>query len=291
MAIKTIGANQLVEEGLARHLDSLSNILTADCLTYVGPIIFGVDDTIRDAVEAIEPKRSKLVFLLETAGGFAETARRIADVLRHHYNTVDFLVPSFAMSAGTVLVMSGDAIHMDYYSVLGPIDPQIEDKDGKPVPALGYLIRYEELLKKAKDGQITTAEMEILINFDQIRLYAYEQARDLSRSLLEEWLVKYKFKDWDVTESRGIKVTEEMKRERAKEIADALNDVRRWNSHGIGINIERLWRELKLKVDDFGQNAQLNDAVRQYHRLFIDYMTKMNHESVIHTKQGYMAIF
>jgi ClpP class serine protease len=291
VANTSISANQLIEERLTHHLETIERVLRVDCLTYVGPIIFGVDDAIRDAVEAIPRKRDKLALILETAGGFAETARRIADVLRHHYGTVDFVVPGFAMSAGTVLVMSGDAIHMDYYSVLGPIDPQTEDQDGKPIPALGYLIRYEDLLEKAKNGQISTAEMEVLLNFDQTRLYAYEQARDLSRTLLEEWLVRYKFKDWEVTEDRGIQVTEAMKRERAKEIADALNEPRRWNSHGIGINMERLKRDLKLKIDDFGENSRLNDAIRRYHRLLLDYTVKMNQTGVIHTKQGYMPIF
>ena len=194
------------------------------------------------------------------------------------------------MSAGTILVMSGDAIHMDYYSVLGPIDPQIEDKDNKPVPALGYLIRYEELLKKAKEGEISTAEMQILLDFDQTRLYAYEQARDLSRSLLEEWLVKYKFKDWEKTETRGLPVTNETKKERAKEIADRLNDVKRWNSHGIGINMERLRRDLNLRIDDFGLNERLNSAVRCYHKLLTDYMMKLNQDSAIQTKQGYSPL-
>jgi ClpP class serine protease len=72
----------------------------------------------------LSKKRRKLVFVLETPGGYAEVARRISDALRHHYDEVDFLIPSHAMSAGTILVMSGDAIHMDYHSVLGPIDPQ-----------------------------------------------------------------------------------------------------------------------------------------------------------------------
>lgn len=287
MVTKVTGANQLVEDRLAEHISRLETIFDADCSAYTGPIVSGVDDAIRDAVEAIEGKRTKLVFILETPGGFTETARRIADVLRYHYNVVDFLVPSYAMSAGTILVMSGDAIFMDYYSVLGPIDPQIESDDGKLIPALGYLIRYEELLKKANEGKISTAEMEILLSFDQGRLYAYEQARDLSRSLLEEWLVKYKFKDWDMTETRKQTVTEAMKRERAKEIADKLNDVKRWNSHGIGINMERLRRELNLKIDDFGQNAELNEGIRGYHKLLLDYMTKMNHQSAIHTRQAY----
>ena len=34
--------------------------------------------------------------------------------------------------------MSGDAIFMDYFSVLGPIDPQLPKGDTM-VPALGYL--------------------------------------------------------------------------------------------------------------------------------------------------------
>src|SRR6266478_8628579 len=41
--------------------------------------------------------------------------------------------------------MSGDSIYMDYYSRLGPIDPQVETRQGKNVPALGYLERYNAL--------------------------------------------------------------------------------------------------------------------------------------------------
>jgi hypothetical protein len=146
------------------------------------------------------------------------------------------------------------------------------------------------LLKKANAGNASTAEMEILLNFDQGRLYSYEQARDLARSLLEEWLVKYKFKNWTETETRRLPVTEPMKKERAKEIADKLNDVGLWNSHGIGINMERLRRDLNLKIDDFGQEPKFNEAVRAYHRLLTDYMVKMGQSSAIHTRQGYTPL-
>jgi ClpP class serine protease len=52
------------------------------------------------------------------------------------------------MSAGTVLVMCGDNIYMDYFSVLGPIDPQVKrrSKGNVYVPALGYLEKYNELV-------------------------------------------------------------------------------------------------------------------------------------------------
>lgn len=287
MPNKLINANQLIETFLHDHLKLIEQVCDADCMTFVGPILFGIDDFIRSAVEAIDNKRPKLAFILETSGGYAETVRRIVDTLRYHYAVVDFIVPSYAMSAGTILVMSGDAIFMDYYSVLGPIDPQVESDDGKLIPALGYLIRYEELLAKANQGQITTAEMEMLLRFDQGRLYSYEQARDLSKTLLEEWLVKYKFKNWTETETSRTLVTPDMKRNRAREIADKLNDPKLWNSHGIGINMERLRRELNLKIDDFGASAKLNEGIRNYHRLLSDYMVKMGSMAAIHTLNGY----
>lgn len=276
--------------GERRRANEIEEICDADCLTYVGGIILGADDAIRNAVETIDPKRDKLLFILETPGGYAETAARIAETLRHHYTTVEFLVPGFAISAGTILVMSGDAIHMDYYSTLGPIDPQVDADDGSMIPALGYLIRYEDLLKKAKRGILTTAEMNILLSFDQGRLYWYEQAWDLSVSLLQEWLVKYKFKNWAVTESKRKKVTSAMKRKRAKEIADKLNDVRHWNSHGRGISMERLIRELNLKIDDFGRNEKLNRAIRAYHTLLTDYMAKMRHARAVQKKGLYLPL-
>ena len=38
-----------------------------------------------------------------------------------------------------------------------------------------------------------------------------------------------------------------MKKKRAREIATKLNDARRWNSHGIGINMERLRKNPDVK--------------------------------------------
>lgn len=163
-----LDANKLVERRLGQLIGDIEDLSQADALMYKGDIILGIDDAIRDALEALKPaQHAKLLLILETSGGYAETAARIADTLRHHYQTIEFLVPSYAMSAGTILVMSGDAIHMDYYSTLGPIDPQVLSPDGQNmIPALGYLIRYENLLAKSRRGRLTTAEMNILLNFD-----------------------------------------------------------------------------------------------------------------------------
>ena len=279
------GADHLVEAHLIRLLTEVEKEMQADCLFYSGPIAFGADDVIRDAVEKFSKRKKKLVFMLETPGGFAEQARRISDTLRHHYQEVDFLIPSHAMSAGTILVLSGDAIWMDYYSVLGPIDPQVPRKDERErVPALGYLIQYDELIQKANDGKANAAELQILLSFDQGELYSYKQSLELSLTLLKEWLVKYKFKDWKVTEGERRKVTMSMKKQRASEIAEKLSNIQVWNSHGIGISMTTLQEKLKLRIDDFGEKEELRTAVRSYHTLVSDYMGKKALDSIVQTR-------
>jgi Serine dehydrogenase proteinase len=262
-----------------------------DALAFCGPIAHGIDDYIRDAIEANEERREKLIVILETDGGYIEIAERIANIFRRYYEAVEFVVPNFAMSAGTVLVMSGDAIHMDYFSILGPIDPQTERPDGRFVPALGYLAKYADLIKKSQKGTLTTAELTFLISkFDPAELYYYEQAKELSDSLLKEWLVKYKFKNWKTTATRGKKVTRQMKIKRAQEIGDSLNNTKKWSSHARGISMQVLRNDLNLQIEDFGAKQELNKCVREYYKLLRDYMTKRAHRWVIHSHQNYVPL-
>jgi hypothetical protein len=201
---------------------------------------------------------------------------------------VEFVVPNYAMSAGTVLVMSGDAIHMDYFSILGPIDPQIEASSGQRIPALGYLEKYDEL---RKDPAVTPAEVAYLIaKFDPAEMYQFEQARELSISLLKKWLVKYKFKDWDRTETRGLVVTQSMKKKRAETIARTLNKTDLWHTHGHGISMEVLRSQLlKLKIEDF-EATPYGSVVRDYYQLLKSYMMRRNWAGVFHRRDSYIPL-
>ena len=185
-----LSANDFIEQQLDERLCALEEHFSAHALSFLGPLVGGVDDIVRGSVELRRMEQSgvdRLVVVLTTIGGYIEVVQRIVDTLRNHYAVVEFVVPDSAFSAGTVLVMSGDAIHMDYYSRLGPIDPQAERPDGRLVPALGYLERYNALIHKAQTGTITTAEVQLLIDgFDQAELYQYEHARELSISFVEK---------------------------------------------------------------------------------------------------------
>ncbi|MCD4727282.1 MAG: hypothetical protein K8R46_06455 [Pirellulales bacterium] len=284
-------SNDIIESQLTDRLLAIEETLDCDALAFVGPIINPLADDIREAVEDISGKRDKLAVVLETDGGYIDSARRIAETLRYHYQHIDFVIPNHAMSAGTVLAMSGDNILMDYYSVLGPIDPQIPREKGEGlVPALGYLLQFERLVEKSKKGQLSDAELAFLLNrFDPGELYQYGQERELSTDLLTEWLVRFKFKDWTVTETQQHPVTPEMRQARAEEIARSLNDPSRWHSHGRGITMSILRNDLKLKIGDFGENRNLNDAVRGYYKLLKDYMEKRNYDITVHAKHQFLG--
>ncbi len=286
-------ANDFIEQQLNNSIIAIEKHFDADCISFSGPLIGGVDDIVRIAIEdKKKSQKKKLIFILTTNGGYIEIVQRIVDILRHHYEIVDFIVPNYGYSAGTVLVMSGDDIYMDYYSRLGPIDPQVENLSGKTVPALGYLERYERLIKKANDGTICMPEVQLLISgFDQAELYKYEQARELSIALLTEWLVKYKFKNWKKTETRNKKVTKRMKTQRAVLIAKNLNKTEKWHTHGYGISMEILKRDLKLKIIDFGGIPKLDEKIRGYYELFNDYMNKLSFRGVIHTTHVFRPFY
>jgi membrane-bound ClpP family serine protease len=231
---------------------------------------------------ASAPNHHKILYvMLTTTGGSATTVERYANIIRYHYSEVHFIVPDYAYSAGTIFCMSGDEIWMDYFSVLGPIDPQVPNKDGKFVPALGYLDKINELIKKAQENKLTQAEFLILKDFDLAELRGYEQAKELTISLLKKWLVNYKFKNWNI-HSDGRAVTLEEKEQRAEEIANKLGDNNEWKTHGRPIDIETL-KSLKLQITDYSDKPE-REAIRNYYKILRDFVARHNFPQFIHTR-------
>jgi ATP-dependent protease ClpP protease subunit len=108
-----ISANDYIEQKLHGSIKQLETTLGTDVLVFVGDITGGVDDLFRDVIEQKikrRPRRNKITIILTTLGGYIQIVQRIVDTLRHHYTFVEFIVPNYAYSAGTVFVMSGDKI-------------------------------------------------------------------------------------------------------------------------------------------------------------------------------------
>ncbi len=274
-----------LHEILNDRLAKLEAHFNADVIFYYGPMASSLEKPFRDFIEELKADKiqhASLCIILNTPGGSAETVEKLVKITRHHYKEVYFIVPDAAYSAGTIFCMSGDKIFMDYSSSLGPIDPQVFN--GKNwVPALGYLDKVEEMIAKSADGKLTNAELIMLREQDLAMLRRHEQARDLTIALLKEWLVKYKFKNWDKHKD-GTAVTARQKEDRAKDIAKDLGDNKLWHSHGRSIGVEALTHVLKLKIEDYSNEAILKALIRDYNDLICQYIVRNDSEVFLHSR-------
>jgi len=279
-----------IKDMLNVRLAALETHFDADVVFYYGEIHPFNAKPFRDFIEPLRADstpHARLVMFLNTPGGSAEAVEKIVEIIRYHYREVYFVIPDFAMSAGTILSMSGDRIFMDYSSSLGPIDPQVFN--GKEwVPALGYLDKVEQLLEKARNNQLSNAEFLILQAVDLALLSRYEQARDLTITLLKRWLVDYKFRDWTTHRTNatklGMSVTLEEKKHRAEEIAKLLGDNKLWHSHGRMIGPAELTRVLKLQIDDYSTDATLRALIRSYNDLIVEYIGRGQYKYFMHNR-------
>ena len=279
--------DNVVKEKLKEKLIQISEELDGDVFSYFGIIADGNENQILKLIEDIDNKKERIFVILTTGGGSAIAVERYVNILRHHYQEVNFIVPDYAFSAGTIFCMSGDNIYMDYFSVLGPIDPQVQNKDGKWVAALGYLDKINELIDKAQKNTLTQAEFVILKDFDLAELKGYEQAKELTIDLLKKWLVKFKFKDWSNHQTNpdllNQPVTVLEKEQRANEIADLLSNNNEWKSHGRPINIDTLENKLRLKIEDYS-NEPIRPLIREYYELLSNFVNKNNIPIFVQTK-------
>ena len=267
-------------------LNNLEKTLDGNVLVYFGSIDDGMEIHIKDMIEEISRsrfKRDKLFIILTTVGGSLTPVQRMMTIFRHHFKEVNFIIPDYAYSAGTVFCMGGDNIYMNYYSILGPIDPQVKNKEGRYVAALGYLDKINELLDKAKNKTLTDAEFVILKDFDLAEIRLYEQARDLNVDILTKWLCSYKFKNWSVHKD-GRPVSMADKKMRAKEIASSLSDNNKWKTHGRPIDMETLRNELNLKIEDYGDNRLKAKAIDEYYKFALEYIKNNNFGKYFQTR-------
>ncbi|GGA79997.1 hypothetical protein GCM10011521_17800 [Arenimonas soli] len=287
--------DEVIDSVLGQFNDALAKRLGGEAIFLCCPMMPPWDDALRVAIEKIASNggaQKKLIVVLETSGGYIESVERMVRVMRTHYEEVDFIVPNYAYSAGTILALSGDDILMDYHSVLGPIDPQFPMPGGDFVPGMGYLAKYKELMKvinSADDASKVRAEISFLVEkFDPAKLFNIEQAIEHSKTLLKDWLPRYKFKNWTHRESSGDAVTGADKQKRANDIAEALGNAEKWHSHGRGITCDDLTSEnIKLKINNYGSNTDLKRDIRNYHGMLGDYMGKRSWTSAVHTRLGF----
>lgn len=98
-----------------------------------------------------------LDIILHTPGGLVLASVQIARAIRSHPAKVTVFVPHMAMSGGTLIALAADEVVMCEHSVLGPVDPQINQQ-----PAAS-------IIKTVEDKPIAEVDDETLIHADIAR--------------------------------------------------------------------------------------------------------------------------
>ncbi len=202
----------------------------------------------------------KVDFYIETPGGSAATAEEIVVYLRNKFDHVSFVVSGEAKSAGTIMVLSADEILMTETGSLGPIDAQV--RIGRSfVSAYDYIEWTKQKSKQArKTGRLNPLDATMVAQISPGEVSGVLHAFKYAQDLVVDWLVRYKFKNWTVTETRQIPVTDAMKMQRAREIARELTNHAKWRLHGRSIKASNL-NEIGLKITRVENDPALSDIV------------------------------
>ena len=209
---------------------------------------------------------NKIDLIIETPGGSGEVAEDIVRLLHDKYDEVGIIIPGWAKSAGTIIAMSGDEILMGQLSALGPIDAQL-NWQGKHFSAHALLEGLEKIKKEIeKTGVLNKAYIPILQGISPGEIKNAENALEFAEDLVKKWLVKYKFKNWDIHSKNQKPVTIEEKETRAKKIAKDLCNHGHWKTHGRSIKLKDL-EEMRVKITDYTKNQKLDEAITRYYTL------------------------
>jgi hypothetical protein len=202
----------------------------------------------------------KLDMYIETPGGSAEAAEEIVRFLHRKFSEVAFVVTGEAKSAGTIMVLSGDEILMTETGSLGPIDAQV--RIGRSVISAHDYKEWTDKKRKETETtkKLTPFDATMVAQISPGELMGVNHALKYAEDLVSDWLVRYKFKNWTVTETRKTPVTKEMKLARAQEIAEELTDHSKWRTHGRSIKTSNL-EKIGLKITNIDNNPTLSDIV------------------------------
>lgn len=220
-----------------------------------------------EMISVIDAEVTEIDIILETPGGLSSTVAKFVDKLRARFEHVGFIILNKAMSAGTMLAMSGDEIIMTSSSQIGPIDPQVRRANGSFLPAQSILYVIEEIRKRGSEALEQGKKLDwtdhLLINgMDRMEVGNAMIMSSKSIEMVENYLNKYKFKDW-ANHKNGSPVTPEEKKARAKTIAELLCNHEEWKDHGYAIDRVTAWDVCQLKITHSEDIPGMDRAMRR----------------------------
>jgi hypothetical protein len=208
------------------------------------------EEDVQGLMEVVyQMKDRNLDLILHSPGGSPEATEAVVTYLRSKFDDIRVIIPHAAMSAATMLACAADNIVMGKHSFLGPIDPQfiLQTPLGiSAVPAQAILDQFKRAQEECKEPAALSSWLPILSQYGPALLIQCENAIQLSRRLVTDWLKKYMFKGG----SESL----------AQSIAQELSSHESFKSHSRHIALDDA-KTLGLKVEALENDHVFQDKV------------------------------
>jgi len=215
-----------------------------------------------------------LTLILHTPGGVTNAVETIVAYLRSKFATsVEAIVPTYAMSAGTMIALSCQRVVMGRQSQLGPIDPQMP-VGGRFVSARAVVEQFDRAVTEIRaDLTVAHAWAPILQSMGPALLQEAQNALDYGESMVAQWLATGMFYD-DVDAVR-----------RGAAVARYFNDATTHKSHGR--RIDRLEADrVGVSTEELEANQDLQEAVLTTYHLMTIFFEQSAASKLIWSSQG-----
>ena len=140
------------------------------------------------------PKGGNVDMLLHTGGGSIDAAEKLMQILRNIIGESELriIVPDFAKSAGTLMVLGADCVVMSDTSELGPIDPQMPFQDStgqfRWQSVHNYIDAYDEYTKTLREQPDNIPARIMLGKLDPVTVKLCQSVENRARQSAENQL-------------------------------------------------------------------------------------------------------
>lgn len=201
-----------------------------------------------------------LTLVLHTPGGVTNAAETLVAYLWSKFPYIEVIVPTYAMSAGTMISLASNRIIMGRQSQLGPIDPQIPLGGGRYISARSITDQFERARKDVIDHRETAhAWAPVLQALGPGLLQEAQNAQDYGEQMVSRWLQARMFEGQSDASAK------------ANRVAGHFNDAAMHKSHGRRIDRDEA-RSVQVVVEDLEDDQSLQEAVlTAYHVMTITF--------------------
>lgn len=219
-----------------------------------------------------------LTLILHTPGGLTNAAETIVAYLWSKFADIEVIVPTYAMSAGTMISLSANRIVMGRQSQLGPIDPQIPlPEAGRSVSARAIVDQFERAERDivGENGNLERAHVwaPILQKLGPGLLQEAQNALQYGEEMVARWLAQRMFAADSNAEGK------------AQAAAAHFNDAPTHKSHGRRIDRDEA-RAHDIVVEDLEDDQDLQEHVLTSYHVVTLLFEKTPATKLLWTRQG-----